>query len=158
MLGRIVSFSNIVFSIKVNEMRHSRSSCGDSIEPTGASWHPKDRQWSNTTLSGQLYLLHLITSSSCHNYDDKLYISSTKFREYRISSLGKNTDFLGPCKPTIHGHRVRELANCFSCTSHQTAVWGYPVFPKFGARYIQLVIVIMAWTGNSLTCYVFIGF
>jgi hypothetical protein len=29
-------------------------------------------------------------SSSCHNYDDKLYISSTKFREYRISSLGKS--------------------------------------------------------------------
>jgi hypothetical protein len=70
-------------------MRHSRSSCGDSIEPTGASWQPKDRQWSNT---------------------------------YRISSLGKNTEVHGPCTTTIHGHRVHDMAECLSCTSHPTAV------------------------------------
>ena len=61
-------------------------------------------------------------SSSCHNYDDKLYISSTKFREYRISSLGKNTEVHDPCTTTIHGHRVHDMAECLSCTSHPTAV------------------------------------
>ena len=61
-------------------------------------------------------------SSSCHNYDDKLYISSTKFREYRMSSLGKNTEVHGPCTTTIHGHRVHDMAECLSCTSQPSAV------------------------------------
>jgi hypothetical protein len=36
-------------------------------------------------------------SSSCHNYDDKLYISSTKYREYHMSSLGNKVEVHGPC-------------------------------------------------------------
>ena len=36
-------------------------------------------------------------SRSCHNYDDKLYISSTKFGEYRMSSLEENVEAHGPC-------------------------------------------------------------
>ena len=61
-------------------------------------------------------------SSSCHNYDDKLYISSTKFRECSMSSLGKNAEIHGPCTTTIHGHRVHDMAECLSCTSQPTAV------------------------------------
>lgn len=55
-------------------------------------------------------------SSSCHNYDEKLYISSTKL------SLGENTEVHGPCTTIIDGHRVHDMAECLSCTSQRNAV------------------------------------
>ena len=60
-------------------------------------------------------------SSSCHNYNDKLYISSTKFREYHMSSFPKSTEFHGPCTKSIHGLSVHDMAVCLSCTSQPTA-------------------------------------
>ena len=61
-------------------------------------------------------------SKSCHNYNDKLYISSTKCREYHMFSLPKNTEFHGPCATSIHGLSVNDMAACLSCTSQPTAV------------------------------------
>ena len=66
-------------------------------------------------------------SSSCHNYDDKLYISSTNFREHIMSSLRKNAEIHGPCTTTIHGHRVHDMAECLSCTSQPTAVQNWVI-------------------------------
>ena len=61
-------------------------------------------------------------SSSCHNYDGKLYISSTKYREYCRSSLGIKTEVHGPCTTIKYGITAEEFSHCLSCTSQPAAV------------------------------------
>jgi hypothetical protein len=56
-------------------------------------------------------------SSSCHNYDDKLYISSTKYREYHMSSLGNKVEVHGPCASIKYDLMPEDYAFCLSCTS-----------------------------------------
>ena len=59
---------------------------------------------------------------SFYYYDDKLYISSTKFREFMMPSLGNNVEVHGPCTTINQGIVVHDFAHCFSCTSQPTAV------------------------------------
>ena len=61
-------------------------------------------------------------SSSCHNYDGKLYISSTKYREYHMSSLGNKVEVHGPCASIEYDLMAEDYAYCLSCTSQPAAV------------------------------------
>jgi hypothetical protein len=61
-------------------------------------------------------------SSSCHNYDGKLYISSTKYREYRMHSLGNNVEVHGPCTSIKYDLMDEDYAICLSCTSQPAAI------------------------------------
>jgi hypothetical protein len=51
---------------------------------------------------------------------------------------------------------MEQVCILYACTwavnLYLISQWGHMVFPIFGARNIQLAIVIMAWTGNSLMC------
>jgi len=59
---------------------------------------------------------------SCHYYNGKLYISSTTFREFMMSSLAKNVEVHGPCTKIRQAIVVHDFAHCLSCTSQPTAV------------------------------------
>jgi hypothetical protein len=61
-------------------------------------------------------------SSSCHNYDGKLYISSANYREYNMSSLGKTAEYHGPCTTVDNGVIAEATTACLSCTSQPAAV------------------------------------
>ena len=59
---------------------------------------------------------------SYYYYYDKCYISSTKFRDFMMSFMGKNVENHGPCTTTNVGIFLRDFAYCLSCTSQPTAV------------------------------------
>ena len=61
-------------------------------------------------------------SSSCHNYDGKLYISSTKYREYHMSSHRNKAEVHGPCTSIKYDLKAEDYAFCLSCTSQPAAV------------------------------------
>jgi hypothetical protein len=61
-------------------------------------------------------------SSSCHNYDGKLYISSTNYKEYIIPSLGIKAEVHGPCTTVTNGVIADDSTTCLSCTAQPAAV------------------------------------
>lgn len=55
-------------------------------------------------------------TNSYSTYEGTTYLSSSKYREFILPTLGKHVVIHGPCTTIRHGHRESDTAYCLSCT------------------------------------------
>ena len=61
------------------------------------------------------------------NYDDKVYIPSTHYRNITMASIGQNVEAHGPAMLMSQGTLEFDIAHCLSCTSQPTAVQNWMI-------------------------------